>query len=58
MSFVRRIWRYAVELAREISDEGGYQRHLAYTGREHSAAEWKLFIDCRLRRKYRNGKCC
>jgi len=50
--------RYVIELARELSDESGYQRHLERAGREHSAAEWKLFIDRRLQRKYQNAKCC
>jgi hypothetical protein len=45
-------------LARELSDESGYRRHLLRTGRAHSAEEWKLFIDRRLRRKYQNAKCC
>jgi hypothetical protein len=58
MKFVQRIWRYAVELAREISDENAYERRLRQIGRPHSPAEWRLFIDERLRRKYRNGKCC
>jgi hypothetical protein len=58
MKFVRQIFEAAVRLARELSDESGYQRHLRETGRSHCAAEWKLFIDRRLRRKYQNAKCC
>jgi hypothetical protein len=58
MTFLSRIWRYSIHLARELSDESGYQRHLRQTGRSHSSAEWKRFIDHRLRRKYQNGKCC
>jgi hypothetical protein len=58
MSIVRRLLRYLRALARELSDESGYRRHLARTGRAHSAAEWKLFIDRRLGRKYQNAKCC
>lgn len=58
MRLARTIWRYAVTLARELSDESGYQRYLAKTGRVHSPAEWKLFIDRRLRRKYSSAKCC
>ncbi len=58
MKLARSILRYIVELARELSDEGGYQRHLKRVGRPHSAAEWTLFIDRRLRRKYQNAKCC
>ncbi len=58
MRVARLILRYVFELARELSDETGYQRHLKQTGRAHSAAEWKLFIDRRLRQKYQNAKCC
>ena len=58
MRTARLLLRYVVELARELSDESGYQRHLKHAGREHSAAEWKLFIDRRLRRKYQNARCC
>ncbi len=58
MRMMRRLWRYCAALARELSDESGYERHLKRSGRTHSAAEWKLFIDRRLRRKYQNAKCC
>jgi hypothetical protein len=55
-------WRRAFQLlralARELSDENGYARHLQITGRRHSAAEWRLFSDGRHRRKYQNAKCC
>jgi hypothetical protein len=58
MKAARRLIDYFVALARELSDEGAYARHLQLNGREHSAAEWRVFIDARNRRKYRNGKCC
>jgi hypothetical protein len=58
MTRLRRILEYVIHLARELSDESGYQRHLRDTGRAHSAAEWKRFIDHRLRRKYQDAKCC
>jgi hypothetical protein len=58
MSVLRRVFAYCVTLALELSDESGYRRHLLRTGRAHSAEEWKLFIDRRLRRKYQNAKCC
>jgi hypothetical protein len=58
MSIARQFLRYLAALARELSDESGYRRHLARTSRPPSAAEWKLFIDRRLRRKYQNPKCC
>jgi len=55
---VQRILLYFIELARELSDQRGYERHLQQTGHARSADEWKLFIDRRLRRKYQNAKCC
>jgi hypothetical protein len=58
MRMARLLLRYVLELARELSDESAYQRHLTRVGRTHSAAEWKLFIDRRFRRKYQNAKCC
>ena len=58
MRRLRQIWRFAVRLAKELSDENGYARHLAATGREHSAREWRAFSDSRHRRKYQNAKCC
>ena len=58
MRTARRIIEYVIELARELSDERAYERHLQHTGHPHSAAEWRLFIDRRLRRKYQNAKCC
>jgi hypothetical protein len=58
MRMARLVLRYMIELARELSDESGYQRHLRRVGRAHDAAEWKLFIDRRFRRKYQNPKCC
>jgi hypothetical protein len=45
-------------LAKELSDEAAYQRHLARAALPHSAEEWRKFSDARFRRKYRQGKCC
>ena len=45
-------------ILRELSDQGAYERHLRSGSRIHSAAEWRAFIDQRLQRKYRQGKCC
>jgi hypothetical protein len=45
-------------LAKELSDEAAYQRHLARVAQPHSAKEWRKFSDARFRRKYRQGKCC
>jgi hypothetical protein len=51
LSFVR-------GLAKELSDEAAYQRHLSRAALPHSAKEWRKFSDARFRRKYRQGKCC
>jgi hypothetical protein len=58
MKILRRAFSYFVALARELSDESAYTRHLQMTGRSHSAAEWKAFSDRKQRRKYENAKCC
>lgn len=58
MRLLRPVFRYLTTLARELSDQNAYARHLQSTGRSHSAAEWRLFIDRRLKRKYQNAKCC
>jgi hypothetical protein len=55
---LRNLLRFLRELARELSDENAYARHLSYSGRAHSPAEWRAFIDSKYRRKYQNGKCC
>jgi hypothetical protein len=43
---------------REISDENGYARYLAATGKTHSGREWRAYIDARHNRKFKNAKCC
>jgi hypothetical protein len=53
-----RILRLLLRLARELSDEAGYQRYLASTGRPPSPEAWRTFIDHRHARKYQNAKCC
>jgi hypothetical protein len=55
---IRKILSFLKALARELSDENAYARHLALAGRPHSGAEWRAFIDSRHRRKYQNAKCC
>jgi hypothetical protein len=55
---MKRFLIYLLTLARELSDENAYARYLKATGRTHSNSEWRSFIDCRLRRKYQNTKCC
>lgn len=51
-------WRIILGILREIGDESAYQRHLAAHGRSHSAAEWRVFHEERLRAKYARAKCC
>jgi hypothetical protein len=57
MKIARIVVGYFVRLARELSDESAYERHLARGG-THSRAEWRRFIDRRLQRKYHHAKCC
>ncbi len=58
MTILRRMAAYIVALARELSDESAYARHLQMTGHAHSAGEWRAFIDGKHKRKYQNAKCC
>jgi hypothetical protein len=58
MKFVRNLVHFALALARELSDESAYARHLQATGRAHSRSEWRRFSERRHRRKYQNAKCC
>ncbi len=53
-----KIVRWLLGLARELSDEAAYQRHLTRNHIDASAAAWRSFIDHRHRRKYQNAKCC
>ncbi len=58
MKRLKRLLSFALSLARELSDERAYARHLALTGRTASAAEWKRFTERRYRARYGNAKCC
>jgi len=58
VKLLRAVWRFVSDLAREISDQNAYKRHLAAHGRPHSPAEWRNFSDARMRRKYQRAKCC
>jgi hypothetical protein len=58
MRLLRRLIELARGLARELSDESAYERHLRATGHTHSRVEWQAFSDRRSGRKYRNAKCC
>jgi hypothetical protein len=57
-AMLARIGRMILALARELSDETAYARHLSVTGHKHSAAEWRSFSDLKHRQKYQNAKCC
>jgi len=54
----RRAGALAMALLRELSDERAYARHLAASGRAHSAEEWRRFSDERLRARFARAKCC
>lgn len=58
MMVLRRIFRLAIGLLRELADETAYQRHLEAHGTVHSAEEWRTFHNARLRAKYLRAKCC
>ena len=58
MKTIRRIASFALDLLRELADENAYRRHLAASGRVHSAAEWRHFSEHRLQAKYARAKCC
>jgi hypothetical protein len=58
MNTMRRVLSYFVALARELSDETAYARHLQFTGHKHSPEEWRTFSDQKHQRKYQNTKCC
>lgn len=58
MRYARKLIRYVLALARELSDENAYARYLETTGHGHSQAEWRRFSEDRHRRKYQNAKCC
>jgi len=58
MKIARQFFAFVRGLARELSDEAAYQRHLKRTAVPHSGAEWRKFSDDRFGRKYRQGKCC
>ena len=55
---MRRLCHFLLELARELTDEAAYRRHLRRTGMDASAAAWREFSNGRHRRKYSNAKCC
>jgi hypothetical protein len=58
MTRLRAFFTLALALARELSDENAYRRHLISHGRQHSGEEWRRFSEGRLRAKYARAKCC
>ncbi len=58
MTALRKLLKIVGGLAKELSDEAAYQRHLARAAVPHSPEEWRKFSDARFRRKYRQGRCC
>lgn len=50
--------RFLLTLARELSDENAYRRHLAAHGCVHSGEEWRKFSEHHLKAKYMRAKCC
>lgn len=57
-TWIRNSLHFLISFARELADESAYQRYLAHSSRSDSSDEWRRFIDARLSRKYRQGKCC
>jgi len=55
---MRKLFRTVLAILRELADENAYQRYLQAQGREHSAIEWRRFLDDRLARKFARAKCC
>ena len=55
---MKRLFRLAMALLRELADENAYQRHLTAHGLTHSGAEWRRFSEQHLRAKYAQAKCC
>jgi hypothetical protein len=53
-----RFARLLLALARELSDESAYTRHLAAHGLAASPEEWRRFSDSRFKQKYARAKCC
>ena len=58
MKQLRQFGQLLLTLLRELADENAYRRHLAASGRTHSAAEWRRFTEHRLQAKYARAKCC
>lgn len=55
---MKTLWRILIGILRELSDESAYERHLRAHGVAHSAVQWRVFQQERLRLKYQRAKCC
>ena len=55
---MRQFFQIVMSILREIGDENAYARHLKVHGRPHSADEWRIFSEERMRAKYARAKCC
>jgi hypothetical protein len=58
MNRLRWLGRILLGIARELSDENAYRRHLAAHHCEDSPQEWRRFSEEYLRAKYSRAKCC
>ena len=58
MKRVMQVFRLFCSFLGELSDENGYARYLASTGKTHSGREWRAYIDRRHNGKFKNAKCC
>jgi len=58
MSRLRELGRILLGILKEIGDENAYARHLTARGVPPSKAEWRLFSEDRMKRKYMRAKCC
>lgn len=55
---LRELAKILVGILKEIGDENAYARHLSAKGVPPSKAEWRLFSEARMKRKYMRAKCC
>lgn len=55
---MKRLFRFLLALAREISDQNAYSRHLRAHAVTHSGKEWRKFSDERMNAKFSRAKCC
>ncbi|MCE5308140.1 MAG: M24 family metallopeptidase [Acidobacteriales bacterium] len=58
MKRLKALGRLLLALARELSDENAYHRHLAAHGLVDSGEEYRKFSEHYLRAKYMRAKCC